>query len=98
MNATNRKTIPIGSIEDWNSINTTTVTTNDTTIPTKLPLLDLRSPAAFRQRHIRGAIHMPLATVRQRSYELPPRQCQFAVMVPSANDNNLGNNNIYPFF
>ena len=100
MQAANRKNLSIGSVQEWNDINTATRTTTTaststtTTTIRKLPLLDLQNHTAFHRRHIHDSFHMPLATVKQRSYELPPRQHAFAVMVPStaAADDNIINN------
>ena len=91
MKAANRTKLSIGSVQEWNDINVTATSTTSATatITTrKLPLLDLRNHKAFHQRHIKDAIHMPLATLKQRSYELPPRQHAFAVLVPSAADDD----------
>jgi len=49
----------------------------------QLPLLDLQSPEDFGTRHLEGSIHIPLADVKQRSYELPPRQDAFCILVPA---------------
>jgi rhodanese-related sulfurtransferase len=64
----------VGSLEDWFT------NRHDT------PLLDLRSDeeVAKNCHHVvLNSIHIPYSSVKQRSYELPPRQNAFAVLVPA---------------
>ena len=64
----------VGSFEDWYEVR------ND------LPLLDIRNDHEYygKGRHsVIGSIHIPLSHVKHRSYELPPRNNAFAVLVPA---------------
>ncbi|CAB9508887.1 expressed unknown protein [Seminavis robusta] len=63
--------ICMGSLEEW--------------LTTGLPLLDIRNHDQYAESHIKNSIHIPLSSVRQRSYELPPRQDAFAVLICSNN-------------
>lgn len=70
--STSERDLPIGTLEEWHA--------------TALPLLDLRSFQDAQKHPVPGSISIPLAEIKQRSYELPPRQDAFAVLVPSSDN------------
>jgi SAM-dependent methyltransferase len=49
-------------------------------------VLDVRSHDAFRARRVRGAVHIPLAELVDRMFELPPKGTHLHVVAADADD------------